>query len=136
MSWASDYVGLPQRDHGRDRHGVDCWGLVRLVYRDTLAIDLPSYAAHYSDPQEHAEVARIVNAAEARGPWRPVDQVLPFDLLLFRMGRHRSHIGVALDSGRMLHVQGTDGSKVERFRDGRWQHRFTGAFRHVERGLK
>lgn len=136
MSWVSEYVGLPQRDHGRDQRGVDCWGLIRLVYRQELGIVLPSYAADYVDPLEHAEIARIVNAAEACGPWHPVDQVRPFDLLLFRMGRYRSHIGCAVDAQRMLHVQGGDGSKLERFREGRWQHRLTGAFRHVERGVK
>lgn len=136
MSWASPYVGLPQRDHGRDRLGIDCWGLFRLIYLEQLGLELPSYSGLYLDAAEHAEVARIVNAEEAKGLWYPVGHIEPFDLLLFRMGRYRSHIGCALDGRRMLHVQGQDGSKIERFREGRWQHRFTGAFRHVERRLK
>lgn len=136
MSWSNAYVGLPQLDHGRDRGGVDCWGLFRLIYREQLGIELPSYAGDYVDPQEHAEVSRIVNAEETTGVWRPVAGVAPFDLLLFRRGRYRSHIGCAVDGRRMIHVQGEDGSKLEPYRTGRWEHRFAGAFRHVERGLK
>ena len=38
-SWAGAYVGIPYRDHGADRSGCDCWGLVRLVYRERARID-------------------------------------------------------------------------------------------------
>lgn len=136
MSWSAKYVGLPQLDHGRDRDGVDCWGLMQLVYWEQLSIRLPSYDGLYVSPDEHEEVARIVNDVEARGAWFPVNHIEPFDLLLFRRGQYRCHVGCALDGKRMLHVQGSDGAKLEMFREGRWKHRFTGAFRHVERGLK
>ena len=30
--WAGHYIGLPFRDHGRDRSGLDCWGLIATVW--------------------------------------------------------------------------------------------------------
>jgi len=132
MNWSDRYVGLPAAKLGRDRQGVDCWGLLRLVYREELQIDLPSYAGDYTDPAERDEVSRLINAAEARGSWQPAHVIRRFDALVFGAGQYRTHIGVAVDRRRMLHVQGRDAAKIERFDQGRWQHRFKGAFRHVE----
>ena len=39
-AWVADYVGLPWEPYGRTRAGVDCWGLVRLVYEERLGICL------------------------------------------------------------------------------------------------
>lgn len=136
MSWSDRYVGLPAAKLGRDRQGVDCWGLLRLVYWEELLIDLPSYAGDYTDPAERDEVSRLINAAEARGPWQPAHVIRPFDALVFGAGTYRTHIGVAVDRRHMLHVQGRDAAKIERFDQGRWQHRFKGAFRHVEGAIE
>ena len=35
-----DYVGLPWRIGGRDRRGLDCFGLVRLVLAEQAGIIL------------------------------------------------------------------------------------------------
>src|SRR5690606_31436671 len=108
MSWANGYVGIPFRDRGRTRTGCDCWGLARLVYAGELRIGLPDYSGAYASVEERAEIAELLAAAEARGPWRPVAVLQPFDLLLYRRGQHRSHVGIAVGGGRMLHMDGED----------------------------
>jgi cell wall-associated NlpC family hydrolase len=39
--WATSYIGIPYLEGGRHRIGLDCWGLLRLVYLDHEGIELP-----------------------------------------------------------------------------------------------
>jgi cell wall-associated NlpC family hydrolase len=41
-NWAAQYVGLPFRDKGRARTGLDCYGLVVLVLREQFGVEVPS----------------------------------------------------------------------------------------------
>lgn len=102
MKWWTEYIGIPFRDHGRDRDGCDCWGLVRMVYADHFGLELPSYAGAYRD------------IADGDGLSRAVEQILPawrsaepeeFAVALIRFHGGRLHVGVMADIGRMLHVE-------------------------------
>ena len=44
MHWADQYVGLPFQVDGRDRQGIDCWGLVRLVWAERAGFEMPEFA--------------------------------------------------------------------------------------------
>lgn len=130
MSWSNAYLGIPYADMGRDRSGCDCWGLARLVYAEELAISLPAYTEGYVSAEEQVEVASLIGS-ETRGPvWRKTLMPQPFDLLLFRHGRHESHVGIYVSPGVMLHMSTDDQSKHERLGHGRWGHRFVMAFEH------
>lgn len=136
MSWASKYVGTPYADLGRSELGCDCWGLARLVYARELGIAMPSYLGAYVSADERAEIHGLLRDAEETGPWSPATRILPFDLLLFRRGQMRSHIGISVDARRMLHMDGEDQARIADFTGARWSARFCGAYRHVERGGK
>jgi cell wall-associated NlpC family hydrolase len=103
------YVGIPFRDGGRDREGCDCWGLVRLVYRDVAGIDLPSYGE--IGATELLAIAREVGAAIRGDPWRCVtdDPRRPLDVVVMaRQGhaiRAAFHVGVMIDGKRVLHTE-------------------------------
>lgn len=113
--WWEPYIGLPFREGGRDRSGVDCWGLVRLVYADQLLVDLPplAYQTTRANPGIDAQVD------DCRPAWTELDGPREFALALFCMGtgtRYRWHVGIALDGVRMLHAtQGAD-SCVQRLK--------------------
>ena len=53
-----DYIGIPFTNHGRDLDGVDCWGLVTIVYRRELQIVLPDYHERYRDAEHIRGIAR------------------------------------------------------------------------------
>lgn len=136
MSWASKFVGIPQRDHGRDRDGVDCWGLICVAYQEELNISLPHYLG-YSSPDESQEVAALIDQGKRSPLWLPVGgPALAFDVALFRMGRLSTHVGLVVKTGFMVHVAGGSQTCVERYTQGVWANRLKGHYRHVQRAVE
>lgn len=48
-SWVKKYVGLPFLSGGRDKNGLDCYGLVRLVLNTEYGFNLPLLNTDYTD---------------------------------------------------------------------------------------
>ena len=69
LHWSAAYVGLPWAEKGRDRAGLDCWGLVRLVYANALLIELPSYTEAYASVAERGEIGALMSTGSERWPW-------------------------------------------------------------------
>jgi len=127
-------VGIPWLDKGRDREGCDCWGLARLVYREMLGVELPSYDGDYVSAGEQAEIDAAIVAARSLGNWHLVKTARSYDLALFRHGRHVSHIGiVVLASGLILHMMGEDSSKIESVSAPQHWRRLVGFYRYASR---
>jgi len=135
MHWSASYIGTPYKDHGRDRAGVDCWGLAVLVYDEVLGIKLPSYAEDYISTDERGEIADLIRDRQQIGPWFEVDEASEFDVAFFRRGPHASHVGIVVRPGTMLHVP-FDHAKLEPYTSGQWQPRLTRIYRHVELASK
>nr|WP_321511089.1 NlpC/P60 family protein [uncultured Celeribacter sp.] len=135
MTWSDRFIGIPQKDLGRDRNGVDCWGLACIIYAEELHISLPEYLGVH--PDEQAEVAALINGATVSPLWLPVSgPAMAFDIAFFKMGAWTSHVGIVVKHGFMIHVLGDDQSKIERYDTGRWSHRLTGHWRHRERAIQ
>lgn len=100
-------VGIPYRRGGETRDGADCWGIVRLWYREELGIELPALAGADGADEE---------ADRQRDFWRPVapQEVRRGDLLLFRQPGRAVHCAVALGDGRMLHAVEGQASRIDR----------------------
>lgn len=126
------YIGLPYEDRGRTRDGVDCWGLVRLVYQDGFDIELPDYSELYVSAVERREVQAVIDGGEASGEWTRVEVPAVCDLMVFRQGRTRSHVGLFVSSGLMLHIDEGHTARIESYSAGHWSPRLTGIFRHRE----
>lgn len=132
MNWSGKFVGLPHADLGRARPACDCYGLARVVYQEELGITLPEYLGR-ADIAEEGEIAALIAGRAALPMWVPVTgPALAFDLAVFRQGRIRSHIGIVVRRGLMLHMARGDCAKIEQFSDGRWAHRLSGIWRHVD----
>jgi cell wall-associated NlpC family hydrolase len=124
------YVGIPYRAGGRDFCGIDCWGLVRLVYDEELGIELPTYDGIFAG-KEDAHAAGEVMATESR-KWQQVQRWQPFDVLLLRLGAGiPTHVAVYLGNGLMLHALDGADSTIERTDSLKWRKRIQGAYRHA-----
>ena len=132
MHWSRDYVGLPWEFAGRSRDGVDCWGLLWLIYRDVLGIEITSYAQETTDAPEREQIAALMAGELVKSPWLDVQpgNERPFDMVVFRRAGIDSHVGAVVDTGRMLHITHGTESRVERFDQGRWKPKLLAIHRH------
>lgn len=124
-----ELVGLPYLDKGRDRGGVDCWGLVRLAFAELRGIELPAYSESYATAADRRATAELI--AGELGPWRAVARGLEqaFDAILIREGRFPRHVGLVTAPGRMLHVEQGFSSRIESYRAGAIAPRIVGFYR-------
>ena len=117
------YIGLPYRLGGRDRDGIDCYGLVRLALGEVWGLDLPAYAVGYpaSPSARQALAARV--AACRTGEWLPVTRghERPGDVVLIAMAGQPCHMGLVVApagaGGRMLHILPGQMSVIDRYAD-------------------
>lgn len=125
----SKYIGVPYRSLGRTRDGWDCWGCVAAYYRAEFNIELPSYASAYTDAAEHAETALAIS--QGRSLWQQVETPETGDVVLLRILREPTHVGIYVGEGFMLHVRRGANTCLERLNAPFWRTRVEGFYRYV-----
>lgn len=130
MNWTDDYIGLPFREDGRDREGLDCWGLVRLVYSERLGVDLPAYSGEFTD-SSRATLRKVAALMEERSRlWREVPEPREYDVVLLRAGQLYCHVGLFVPRHDLLHIEAGIDSAREPLTSPRRRHSVVGYFRH------
>lgn len=101
--WILNYLRLPYAPGGRDHRGVDCWGLLRLVYAEQLGIELPLLPGIVDGRLVSREIV-----ATARIGWQELNA--PVEFCAVAMGRRQilHHVGIwtAADGGKVIHTWG------------------------------
>lgn len=92
-----DLVGVPFRPFGRTVKGLDCFGLVMLLYK-RRGIIVPD--VKYGDTDESRNKA-ITSAENLKG-WEAVKQS-PGVAVAFRKNGIVQHCGVVIDDDRFIH---------------------------------
>lgn len=88
---AVEYMNVPYLWGGRSIMGVDCSGLVQIVYH-MCGLDLP---------RDASQQALIGNAIDF------VDEALPGDLAFFdNLAGEIIHVGIIIEPGKILHASG------------------------------
>ena len=107
MKWVRKYSRLKFLDGGRDFGGVDCWGLVRLIYENELGIHLPEYGEISAHDLKNASKAMV--DGDASGKWKPVcrNDLKEFDIVAMRFYGHSvvGHVGVAVTASTIIHIE-------------------------------
>lgn len=127
--WFNTYVGIPYSIKGRDRKGIDCWGLVKLVYQEQFGIDLPSFS--YEGGNRTSEEEAIAIGKEG---WEKVEHYRSGDVVLFRILGSESHVGIITKPGYFIHAKENQDTVIERLDSGTWKHRVVGIYRYREEG--
>ncbi|MEX1167333.1 MAG: C40 family peptidase [Hydrogenophaga sp.] len=116
VSSAMGLLGVPYRFGGNDAEtGLDCSGLVRLVYEQSFGKILPRRAA------EQAAATLEIDRSELK----------PGDLVFFNtMKRAFSHVGIYVGEGKFIHAPRSGSQvRIEDMRMAYWTTRFNGARR-------
>lgn len=130
--WSAGYIGIPYLRGGRDRSGLDCWGITYLALREAKGIDVPAYTEVPASPAELEEMSRAIADITSTRPWRRVARPDEFDVALFRTGEHCAHVGLVAGSVFMLHTTEGSYSRLERLDAVHWRSRLVGYFRHED----
>ncbi len=137
-AWAESYLNIPYTPHGRDRAGVDCYGLVCVVYREQLGVELPSYVEGYATENDREEILRLIQGAVGSS-WQdvPVAEAKPYDGVLIRISGQATHCGVVVSPPWFLHaIKRTNGAPgrtwLERWDSLLWRTRLLGIVRWQE----
>lgn len=125
------YIGLPFLARGRDRHGLDCWGLVRLVYAEQFGIELPSLHERYTDIDDFKTLAAVTTTTALNWQEVPAGQEQVGDVLVFRIKNFPVHVAVCLGQDQMLHVHEGIETVIDRYdRSPHWANRLVAAYRY------
>lgn len=135
---ANKYVGLRYLAGGRDvegevaeASGVDCWGLVRLVYEREFGIKLPGHDGVNRDTTSDEDLADY--AAAQMEDWERVRNPEPGDMVRLRIRGNPMHVGIVTAPGDFLHVRAGNDSVVDRYRSRLWADRIEGFYRYSPR---
>ena len=113
--WTDRYVGIPFARRGRTRAGLDCYGLVRMVYSERLGIDLPE-----QQYETAAEAATCIRGERFGSQWRPVSRPAPYDVAIVDAicraapgwDRGDWHLALYVDAGYRLEALDPAGTVV------------------------
>lgn len=125
---STKYIDIPFKANGRDRSGVDCWGLVCLIYKEEYNIILPSFSTEY-----HIEDDLRINElfAQYREGWQEKETPEAGDLVLFRIFGEQTHVGVMLNGQQFIHTREGSNCVVDHLTLSKWKNRVSGFFKYV-----
>ena len=132
MKWVKDYIGIPFRFQGRDRRGLDCYGLVVLVYREQLGIELPDYITRYGPEPTRYTLEDTYRTALLDPRWTLQNRPRIGDVVLLRVFGLPIHCGVFVGQHTMLNTRIDVASCLERLDGFQWRDRVVGYFRYEE----
>lgn len=126
-------MGVPFVDKGRDYSGLDCWGIVRLGFKEVHGIDLPSYLDEYEDAGSSKESRSDIKGAVSKGKrqWVKVEDYRPMDVALFTLGGQPIHVGLMIDHSNFIHCERKVGVVIEGISRAAWRSRLDGVYRLV-----
>lgn len=126
----SEYLGIPFKHGGRDREGIDCYGLVVLLYKEKRNINLFDVEG-YSEDSVGEENYFITNYHKE---WERIDpnSLQLFDVLLFYLDELvPTHIGVFIENDKFIHCLSENVPvSLGKLNSRLWKSKFHSAYRY------
>lgn len=105
MGSLGKYIGLTYKNLGRDIKGVDCYGLIYLIFQNERNIELPDFTELKYEKEWYKSKNHILDNVDEK--WDSVS--LPYkkyDILLMRLGTKSivNHCGMFLEGDKFIHI--------------------------------
>lgn len=120
------YLSIPYKHLGRSFAGCDCLGLVALVYKEELGIDIP--IIEYNKNWYVSDARKIIRLYSKFGFSKITDTINRFDVLLLEEYNYPKHLAIALDEEYMIHTT-EYGTLCETFLQGKWYNKIHSIYR-------
>jgi len=106
------YIGIPFEDRGQSLSGADCYGLLRLIFKEDCQIDIPEFLAScHSSKAIFSDYLKQISEY-----WEPVSNFKKYDVVAMSHDpSHPSmvqHFGLYIGNGLMLHTLENIGSHI------------------------
>lgn len=100
----AEWQGTPHRLGGNSRRGVDCSGFVQQTFASRFGLELP----------------RSTNSQATLGATVSRDQLQPGDLVFFKTGFKKRHVGIYKGDTQFLHASSSQGVSVSSLNNQYW----------------
>lgn len=108
-----DLIGIPYLKGGRNIKGVDCYGLVKLYYKNILDIDIPE--TKIMPEQSRRIMINYLN--ELAINWDTHQEPKKHDVVAFcydpKHPKIVTHFGIMIDNKKVLHCLGKINSHID-----------------------
>ena len=96
----NEYIGIPYKLGGRDREGLDCYGLVAMVFREHFDIQVPDWVTAGMSLQDKSNA---INDVLGTGEWTPLPKPTHQCMAVCHRTKLAHHIGIVWGRG-VLHA--------------------------------
>ncbi len=104
MNQYKKWANTPYRSGGMSRKGVDCSGLVHMIFLQNFGIELPRTVAH------QARVGKKINKKKLQ----------PGNLVFFKTGTRSRHVGIYVGNQKFLHASAKKGVIISTLKNPYW----------------
>ena len=127
--WTTKYLGLEYKERGRDINGVDCLGIVILIYKNEFGIELPDYINdyHHTTTKDRHLMSKSVH--KNKDNWIKIDKPEEQSIIILNVAGYPVHMGVVLDDKFMIHTISGKNTTIERFTSFKWNKRIDGFYK-------
>ena len=102
------WKGVEHRDGGMDRSGIDCSGFVHLTFRNLFNKSVP----------------RTTELLSEKGKRIKSEHIKTGDLVFFKTGFKRRHVGIYMSQNKFIHVSSKRGVMMSDLNNPYWKDAF------------
>ena len=129
MGSLGKYIGLPYKNLGRDLKGIDCYGLIYLIFQNERKIELPDFTDLMYEKEWYKSKNHILDNVDEK--WIEVSSSYKkYDIFLMKLGTKNivNHCGMFIEGDKFIHIYENQTSMISHL-NGFWSDIFHKAIR-------